>query len=197
MKNISTILSSIALILIGVLFYLHLTHVEQLKKVSVVAEKNAHAAFKIAYFDIDTLQAHYDYYKDALDQVKDKESSVNRQLDNLKTKYQKRIMELQQQGPKMSQSESEAAQQELNRMQQNYEDQRNKLEQDLNSQQMDLMKDLRKKIEVYLADYNKDRRFAYILSYQPGFIFYYEDTMYDITDDLVAGLNKAYRKEKK
>src|SRR5688500_7451083 len=64
MKNISTVLSILALVLIGVLFYLHFTHREKLNKVSVTAEKNATSNFAIAYFDIDSLQEHYEYFKD-------------------------------------------------------------------------------------------------------------------------------------
>lgn len=197
MKNISTILSIVALGLIGVLFYLFVTHTEEIKRVSVAAERNAHTNFRIAYFDIDSLQAHYEYYKDALDQVKEKENAMNAQLESLKNKYQHRIMELQKKGPNMTQSEGEAAQQEFSKMQQTYEDRKNALADELQNHQMDLMKDLRKKIEDYLADYNKDKHYAYILSYQPGFIVYYKDTAYNITDDLIAGLNKAYKGEKK
>src|SRR5215831_19655946 len=61
MNRLSTFLVAVAFLLIGLLFYLHFTHVEELKKVSVVAEKNAHTTFKIAYFDPDSLQVHYDY----------------------------------------------------------------------------------------------------------------------------------------
>lgn len=197
MKNISTILSLIAIVLVGVLFYLHFTHKEELKKVSVEAEKNAHSNFKIAYFDIDSLQTHYNYYKDALSQMKEREGQVNAELQDLKTRYQRRIVELQQKGPSMSQSEGESAQREVNEMDQNYRQRESSLQDKLHNQQMELMKDLRKQIEDYLKIYNKQKDYAFILSYEPGFLLYYKDSAYDITPDLIKGLNEQYKNNKK
>ena len=109
MKNISTILSILALLLIATLFYLHFTHVEALKKVSVVAEKNAHTNFKIAYFDIDSLQEHYDYFKDVSGEMKKKESSMTAELNDLQAQYQKTVRKWQAKGNNITQQEGEAA----------------------------------------------------------------------------------------
>lgn len=197
MKNISTILSIIAIVLVGILFYLHFSHQEALKNVKVEAEKNAHSNFRIAYFDIDSLQTHYDYYKDALSQMKQREGAVNSELQDLKTRYQRRIMELQQKGPTMSQTEGEAAQREVNEMDQNYRQRESSLQDKLHNQQMELMKDLRKQIEDYLKEYNKGKDYAFILSYEPGFLMYYKDSAYNITPDLIKGLNDQYKNKKK
>lgn len=197
MKNTSTILSIIAIVLVGILFYLHFTHKEALNNVKVEAEKNANANFRIAYFDIDSLQTHYDYYKDALSQMKQREGAVNAELQELKTRYQRRIMELQQKGPSMSQTEGEAAQREVNEMDQNYRQRESSLQDKLHNQQLELMKDLRKQIEDYLKEYNKGKDYAFILSYEPGFLMYYKDSAYNITPDLIRGLNDQYKNKKK
>ena len=197
MKYISTILGILALVLIGVLFYLHFTHVEELKKVSIVAEKNAHTTFKIAYFDIDSLQAHYESYQNALNEMKKKESYANAQLQNLKAKNQKRFIEIQQKGPTMSQAEGEAANRELGNMEQNYRQAESDLMKTLQNEQVEMINNLRKEIEDYLAVYNKENRYAYIFSYQPGFIIYYKDSVYDITSELVEGLNLQLKNKKK
>lgn len=196
MRNISTILSIIAIVLIGVLFYLHFTHHKDLKKVSDKAEKNAQGEFKMAYFDIDSLQAHYKYFTDAFSQAKSRESSMNAELSDMTNKYQKRIRELQEKGPTMSQTEGEAAQREVGLMQQRYADRKASLEQDLNRQQMELMSEVRKSVEDYLKEYNKTKGYAFILSYEPGVMMYYRDSLYDITSDLVRGLNDQYKKKK-
>ena len=61
---------------------------------------------------------------------------------------------------------------------------------------MDMTNLLRKQIEEYLTTYNKDKGYAYIFSYEPGFIFY-KDSIYDITMDVVTGLNEKYKSTKK
>jgi outer membrane protein len=197
MKHISTYLSILALIAVGVLYYLHFNKKEKIQKIPVVNGTNNSSDFRIAYFDIDSLQSHYQYFKDALKQMKSKESAVNAELGELQNKYQRRITELQQKGPTMSQSEGEAAQREYIQMQQKYQEREQHLKEQLQNQQIELQKDLRKKIENFLQDYNKDKGYAFILSYEPGFMMYYKDTLYDITDDLVEGLNEQYKIKKK
>jgi outer membrane protein len=197
MKYISTILGILALVLIGILFWLHFTHVEELKKVSVVAEKNAHTNFKIAYFDIDSLQAHYVSYQDALEEMKKKEAYANQQLQNLKARNQKRFIEIQQKGPTMSQAEGEAANRELGNMEQTYHNTESELMKGLQNDQVEMINNLRKEIEDYLAVYNKENTYAYIFSYQPGFIIYYKDSAYNITNELIQGLNTQSKSKKK
>ena len=197
MKNLSAILGILCLVLIGVLFYLHFNHVEELKKVSSVASKNSQTSFSIAYFDIDSLQAHYSSYQTALDAMKSKEASANQELQNLKVRHQRRFMEIQQKGPSMSQAEGEAANRELGMMEQSYRQRESDLMKNLQDEQVKLINGLRKEIEDFLEVYNKDNRYAYIFSYQPGFIIYYKDSVYNITNDLVNGLNSNSKNKKK
>jgi outer membrane protein len=197
MKNISTILSVIALALTGVLFYLHYTHKEELKKVSVAAGANGQHNFRIAYFDIDSLQANYTFYKDALEEMKGKESVANAELQDTKARFQRRIQQLQEKGPTMSQAEGEAAQREVGKMEQDYRKREGQLQENLQTQQMDMTKLMRRQIEDYLAEFNKEKGYAYIFSYEPGFIMYYKDSAYDVTGDLIKGLNDKYKSTKK
>jgi outer membrane protein len=197
MKNISTFLSVIALVLIGVLFYLHFSSPGKQRSPDVKVTADGGSNFRIAYFDIDSLQSKYQYFRDVSGQVKSKEANITAQLSALQDSYQKRIKELQAKGPTMSQSESEAAQREYTQMQQKYQQRQMSLEQDLKKQQIDLMTDVRNKIEDYLKEYNKQKGYAFILSYEPGFMLYYKDSLYDITNDVITGLNEEYKKLKK
>jgi outer membrane protein len=54
---------------------------------------------------------------------------------------------------------------------------------------------IKKKIEDFLKEYNKAKYYSYILVYDPGFI-YYKDETYNITADVIKGLNEEYRKKK-
>lgn len=199
MKNISTLLSIVSLLLVGVLFYLHFSHHDQIKKAPdiVPVEKRTTSEFRIAYFDIDSLQAHYKYFKDASDQMKTKENAMVSELTSLENSYQRKIREWQEKGANMTQAEGEAAQKEYAQMQQRYQQRKMSLEQDLQKQQVDLMSDLRKKVEDFLKEYNKEKGYAFILSYEPGLLLYYKDTLYDITKDVITGLNADYKTQKK
>ena len=197
MRHISTYLSIIALVAVGILYYLHFN---QEKKSVASTSKSVRAGkndFRIAYFDIDSLQEKYEYFKDVSGQMKAKEANLTSQMDALQNTYQKRLKELQEKGPTMTQSEGEAAQREVAQMQQKFQQRQMSMEQDLKKHQADLMTDVRNKIENYLKDYNKEKGYAFILSYEPGFMLYYRDSVYDITNDVISGLNEEYKKEKK
>jgi outer membrane protein len=198
MKNISTFLSILSLILIAVLFYLHFTKKDTVKTVAAPMNKvQTGADFRIAYFDIDSLQTHFDYFKKVSTEMKARENAMTVELRSLENSYQKKIREWQEKGANMTQAEGEAAQREYAQMQQRYQKRQMDLEQDLQKQKVDLMTDLRKKVEDYLKEYNKDKGYAFILSYEPGFMLYYKDTLYDITSDLISGLNDKYKSKLK
>ena len=197
MKNISTILSVIALVLIGVLFYLHFNQDNSIRNSARNAVQKDSTDFRIAYFDIDSLQEHYQYFKDISGQVKSKENAIASELSNMQTSYQKKIREWQERGPNMTQAEGEAAQREYAQMQQRFEQRQLTLEQDLQKHKVDMMNDVRKKIEDYLKEYNKNKGYAFILSYEPGFMLYYKDSVYDITNDVITGLNSQYKSDSK
>lgn len=197
MKNVSTLLSLLALVGVGVLFYLYFSQQKKSEKPVVKTVNHGSGDFRIAYFDIDSLQDKYEYFRDASVEIKTKESSVNSQLNALQDSYQKRVKELQEKSPTMTQAEGEAAQREYAQMQQKYQQRQMALEQDLKKHQIELMTTVRNKIETFLKDYNKEKGYAFILSYEPGFMLYYKDSVYDITDDVIRGLNSEYEKEKK
>ena len=197
MRNISTYLSILALVAVGFLYYLHF---KQEKKSVVHTSGKVHAGkndFRIAYFDIDSLQEKYQYFKDVSGQMKEKEASLSSQMDALQNSYQRRLKELQEKGPTMTQAEGEAAQREVAQMQQKFQQRQMSMEQDLKKHQVDLMTDVRNKIENYLKEYNRAKGYAFILSYEPGFMLYYRDSVYDITNDVINGLNEQYQKGKK
>lgn len=193
MKHLSTILSVLALVLVGVLFYLHFSGTTA-KPVASNTKAAAATDFKMAYFDIDSLQNNYAYYKDALAELKVKEQAMNNELAALEKSYQKKIADWQQRGASMSQSEAEAVQREYQQMQQSFQQRKMTLEQQMGNLQMDYKKNIKEKIETFLKEYNKDRTYAYIVSYEPELMFY-KDTIYNITADLISGLNARYKKK--
>jgi len=197
MRNIAMVPGILALLLTGVLFYV-IYH----KPVHAVSTGSGQATgmavpatFRIAYFNLDSLEAHYNYFKDVLDQVKGKENEMNAELSGMEKGYQKKIAEWQKKGNSMSQAESEQAQQEYAQMQQNYQIKKQALQEALLKHNEDLKADIRKKIEAYLIDYNKSKGYNFIISYEANSFIYVKDTTYNITADLIRGLNSTYKKK--
>jgi outer membrane protein len=201
MKQLSIALNVLLVILVGILFYLHFdgknktaVTVPSTAKNNMAGAATTATSSKIGYFEMDSLQANYEYFKDALNHLKEKERVMNAELAGMEKDYQKKVTEWQKKGAAMSQVEADAAQRENAQLQQAYQVRKQTLEESFGKQSMDFKKDIKKKIEAYLKDYNKDKNYSYILSYEPDFIFL-RDTTFNITPDLVRGLNSEYKKK--
>jgi outer membrane protein len=187
----------LALLLTGVLFYViyHKPQPLPAESSSTTNVKQAGGNFRLAYFNLDSLESHYQYFKDVLDQVKGKENEMNAELSGMEKNFQKKISEWQKKAPAMSQTESQQVQQEYAQMQQNYQMRKQTLQESLMKHNEDLKADIRKKIEDYLKEYNKVKGYNYIISYEANSFIYIRDTANNITDDLVSGLNASYKKK--
>ena len=56
------------------------------------------------------------------------------------------------------------------------------------------LQDVKRKVEDYLKEYNKDKGYSYVLTSSPDLI-YLKDSVYNITSDLIKGLNNQYKKK--
>jgi outer membrane protein len=55
---------------------------------------------------------------------------------------------------------------------------------------------IRKKIEDYIKEYNKQKNYSYIFAYDASGFIYNKDTLFNITNELLLGLNTEYKKSK-
>jgi outer membrane protein len=195
MRNILMVPGLLALVLTGVLFY-EFQHRPQPAPVVLSGSSGTLGGnFRMAYFNLDSLESHYQYFKDVLDQVKGKENEMNAELGGMEKSYQKKISEWQKKASTMTPAEGQEAQQEYAQMQQNYQTRKQTLQESLMKHNEDLKADIRKKIEDYLKEYNKNKGYNYIISYEANSFIYIRDTANNITDELVSGLNAEYKKK--
>src|SRR5450432_1891280 len=133
MKNIAIVPGLLALLLTGVLFYVIYHKPMPTTGTASVQTGNTTGVnnFHMAYFNLDSLEAHYLYFKDLLDQVKRKENEMNAELSGMEKSYQKKINEWQKKAPTMSQTEGQEAQQEYAQMQQSYQSRKQTLQESL------------------------------------------------------------------
>ncbi|MGV3528412.1 MAG: OmpH family outer membrane protein [Flavisolibacter sp.] len=198
MKNASLILNIVLLLAVGALYYMHFGK----KATATVASKTSgkqdgtveNSACQIAYFDMDSLTNSYAMIKDVRDELSKEEDNINREMSRLQKSYNDKLTQYQKQAQTMSQVESERANRDMLQMQEKIRGKQQELEQRYQDLQMRKKQDIKNRIEDYLKDYNQSKRYSYIISYEPGMIFY-RDTMLDITKDLLEGLNERYKKK--
>ncbi|HEX7458539.1 MAG TPA: OmpH family outer membrane protein [Ginsengibacter sp.] len=198
MKNVLLIINIVLICLVGYLYYLHFNeatkpemHLSHINRGSELIESS-----KVAYIDLDSLQNNYTYYKKIKADFERKQSAANEEIGGMQKKYQTRAMQLQQKGSTMNQQEQEAAMQEINKMQQDLQARKQEIDNDLYNYNSKMKEDILTRIQNFLKDYNKDGKYSYIFSYEPGFMFYKDSTL-NITPDVIAGLNSLYSENKK
>ena len=198
MKNILLTINILLLLLVGYLYYLHF-HDSKSKTVEEVkssVNNNVDQKAKVAYIDLDSLQNNYSYYKKIKADFEHRQSTANDEITSMQKKFQARAVQLQQKAATMNQKEQEMAMQEINKMQQDLQTRKQGIDNDLYNYNSKMKEDILNRIENFLKDYNKDGRYSYIFSYEPGFMFYKDSTL-DITPDVIDGLNKLYSENKK
>jgi len=202
MKQFSVILNVVLLVAVGVLFYLHFSSNKKTAKGAVPAKtegattaENTVPHGNIAYIEIDSLHENYTYYKNLKADLERKQKAGVNELEDKQKRFQSRAAQLQQQAPAMTPQQQEAAGAEIEQMQQAFEKRKQELDNELFTLTNNMKKNVLQKVQDFLADYNKDKRFDYILSYEPGFMFYKDSTL-NITSDVVKGLNEMDKKNK-
>lgn len=196
MKNASIIISSLALVGVIVLFGMHFSGKKtQDTSVSSTTSKGTVAATgKIAYVDVDSLEAHYEYLKSKKLEFEKKQQAMSAELQRSSNQMQADLENVQRKmkAQTLTEAEYQAAQQRLGQMQQSLETRKQVLTQQLLKEQDDFNTDLKKRLESFLEEYNKDKGYDYILSYThqgPAMIMYANKSL-NITADVIKGMNE-------
>jgi outer membrane protein len=191
MKSISWIVNGVLAVAVIILFVLHFS-TNSKPSAAAATEKGG---VKIAYFEIDSIQNSYEFFKEVKSALQVKDMENTKQLTNLKNEYIAKYQDLQKNAQFLTQAEMASRQQDLVKAEKNYTSKEQQLSQELQEESFKRLQEVKKKIEVFLANYNKDKQFAFILSSNAD-LMYYKDTAYDITSDIIKGLNSDYKPKK-
>lgn len=156
---------------------------------------------KIAFVNIDSLEEHYELLKTHREEFKKRKEQMEGELQQSAQQMQNKAQDIQKkaQAQTLSQSEYEAAQKQYMLMQQSLESRNQALTEQLVKEQEEMNKDLKKRLDAYLESYNKDKHYDFILSYSAGggSPIMYANKAYEITKDVIAGMNATSKDEPK
>lgn len=190
MKNLSTVLSVIALI--GVIILSGIVMSKNKNPQALPASTTGAAPVaKIAYVDIDSLEAHYEFLKSRKEEFKARQSQMETELQRSYQQMENDAAEVRKkaQANTLTQPEYESAQKRLIQMQQSLEARKQALTDQLLKDQDTFNKDLKAKLDSFLADYNKDKHYDFILSYAGSGVILYANKQLNITNEVIKGMN--------
>jgi outer membrane protein len=198
MKNVLLIVNALLVIAVGYLLYKNFnSNSNNISAASGFKGKDSLYNKKVlfAYIEIDSIQNNYNLAKAVQKEIKDRNAALVAQLDRMDKTYQSKLSGYQQKAQTMTEEQAAAARKDMEETQSQMMGKGQSLKDEFNqfvtSKNMSLMKN----IQDYLKKFNADGTYSFIFSYEPG-LFYYKDTAYDITSQVLKGLNEQYKAEK-
>ena len=161
-------------------------------------EQNAPASLKIAYVEVDSIMSQYTFCKDYSLILQKKGQNIQNTLAAKQQHLQAAAANFQQkiQQNAYTREQAEAIQAGLQKQNNDLQVLNQRLSAEFQTETDKYNSALRDSIQNFLNIYNKDKKFSIIFSKQ-GDNLLYADKAYDITKEVIAGLNKAYKPSKK
>ena len=156
---------------------------------------NATSGLKIAYVEIDTLLAKYNYCVDLNEAMVKKSENVRLTLNQKAKDLDRQKQEFQTKVQNNAYLTQERAQQEYNRiakLEQDLQALQNKLATEMASENAKNSQILRDSINAFLKEYNKTKGYNLIISNTSFDNLLYADSTLNITKEIVDGLNARY-----
>lgn len=153
----------------------------------------------IAYLNVDSLLANYAFAQDASERLMQKQEDARLKLNTKARSLQQEMADFQHKldnNAFLSRERAESAQQKLIKKQQDLQELEAKLTDEIMLENQNLNKQLADTLTAYLEVYNADGRYQIILSNTAKDNVLMAADKYDITNDIVNGLNRRYVSKK-
>ncbi|MBO4398276.1 MAG: OmpH family outer membrane protein [Bacteroidaceae bacterium] len=155
---------------------------------------------KIAYVLIDTLTNQYEYYKVVSDNFQKKQANAEATIAEKGKNFASQVQEFQRkvQANSITQQQYETEQARLQKLQQDIEGLQSRLSNSLQEEYQKELQALTDTIQNFTKKYAEEKGYDFILCKSSGIDnVLYGAPQYDVTNEVVAALNKRYAQEKK
>ena len=150
---------------------------------------------RIAYVEVDSLMTQFEFAKEKSQELEKNSLNARNTLTQKGNKLQEAANNFQQKLQNngfASREQAEAAQAALQRQQNDLAALQARLENELASKQQTFLQALQDSLNHFLEIYNKDKKYDMIVN-KSAILF--ADKKHDITQEVINGLNKRYKKD--
>lgn len=197
MKNLSIVLNTILLVAVAVLFYFQFSSKPSAGN-SDVPVKTANAEnngnVNIAFVEMDSLLVNYTFYKDSKELLMSKQKQAEESLINKTKAWEKKVALFQERVQKqlVTTRQAEDTDSQLRQEQQGLLQLKDQLSYQLLSDEQAMNRQIYDSILSYLNDYNKIHKYDIILTNTGANTIIYGSPQFDITQDVIKGVNTRY-----
>lgn len=153
---------------------------------------------RIAYVELDSLMNQYQLYKDYEDVLTRKGTDIQNTLAQKQRKLETNATAMQRKYENngfQTRDELERAQQSLQQQEMELQQLAAKLNNEFNEEQARINQEARDSIQAFLKIYNRAKKYDYVMI-KAGDNLLIANPKYNITKDIVTGLNKRYNAQK-
>ena len=195
MKNFKFILNGFMALAFGLMFAQCAGNNNAASTSAPAADATGSSNMKIAFVEIDSLLTKYNFWNDLSEQMIKKEENSRTLLNEKGKKLEKEAAEFQRKYENNGFVSPERAQQEYQRIQKQQQDLaelQQKLANELAAENQKNSLELRDSINSFLKVYNQTKGYDLIISNTAFDNLLYGNPAYNITDEIVEGLNARY-----
>ena len=159
----------------------------------VAEDSTQTAGLKIAYVEVDSLMTQFEFAKEKTKELEKKSLNARNTLTQKGNQLQAAANNFQQKiqnNSFTSREQAESVQAALQRQQNDLAALQARLENELASEQQKFLQALQDSLNNFLEIYNKDKKYDMIINKSA---ILYAGKKYDITQDVINGLNKRYK----
>lgn len=201
MKNLSLVLNIVLLAAVAFLYakVFSSSSKETTVTKTIIKENNGNTSKKagIAFVELDSLNEKISYIKDRRKELEAEQKAIENEWQNGYRGLENRKNEFLKRGKSITQHEAEQFQGELMQQQQQVDAKKQNSTQNLSEKSYKLMDDIQKKLKDFLNDYNRNKKYQYILTTGTGLDYMlYKDSTFNITDDVIKGMNEKMKIKK-
>ena len=168
---------------------------EEETTVETTQSGEATTGLKIAYVELDTLMSQYQLYKDYSEVLTRKGNNIQKTLAQKQRALENHAAAVQKKYESnefTTRDEVERAQASIQREQSDLAELADRLQNEFAMEQARINEEARDSIQSFLKRYNKTKRYDYVLV-KAGDNLLIANPRYNITSDIVKGLNKRYK----
>ncbi len=159
------------------------------------ARQNAPTDISIAHFNMDSVMANWDLYYEYQQDLEQRQAELESDFAGRTENFYQSVQDAQYKIERglVTRSEAQQLQQNLQTEEQNLANLQNQYAGQLQEESLVKQRNLIDMIERYVDELSKEKGYSYVYSYQFGGNLIYGAKSYDITKEVVAGLNAKYK----
>ena len=196
MNKIQIVINVILVAALATLFGIVLTG-NKPANTEVEAETNSTELMPVAYLNVDSLLANYTFAQEASEKLMNKQEDARTKMNAKLRTFQNELADFQyklENNGFLSRERAEQAQQKLAKKEQELQELEAKLTQDIMLENQKLNLQLADSVTSFLKEFNADGRFHIILSNNAKDNVLMASEQYDITNEVISGMNKRCKK---